>query len=253
MPKTDRIITDPEDKRVINKTQLYIDKATERGIIHRDYLAHCLRWTHICKWVSKLRRKDDFSVLDIGCGDFPFLRTLYTNKMKPRYYLGVDVRDMNGHQGVEPNFEHEFQIVDLIDSVPMCKYDNWDLITFLEVIEHVSKENGIKILSNIRDVMASDTYLFLSTPCFNGKAAANHVYEWEYEELKNQLELMFDVEDHYGTFASQREIEPYMDEHCLNVYERLKDYYDCNYLSTIFAPLYPNGSRNCIWRLRLKK
>jgi hypothetical protein len=31
--------------------------------------------------------------------------------------------------------------------------------------------------------------------------------------------------------------------------EKMKEYYDSNYVSTIFAPLFPEVSRNCIWRL----
>ena len=33
--------------------------------------------------------------------------------------------------------------------------------------------------------------------------------------------------------------------------EYLKDYYDSNLLSVIFAPLYPRYSRNCIWHLKM--
>jgi len=251
MAKKERLEKDGE-KRVSNKTQLYIDNAEERGIIHRDYIAHCLRWSHIVKWMAKLRRRDEFSVLDIGCGDFPFLRTLYTNKIKPHYYLGIDARDMNGRQGVEPNFEHEFEQVDFIDHVPECKYGDWDTIVFLEVIEHVSKESGIKMLENIKTAMGPETVLFISTPCFNGKAASNHVYEWEYEELKAQLESMFEIEDHYGTFASQKDLEPHLSEDEKNVYERMKEYYDSNFISVLMAPLYPQHSRNVIYRCKLK-
>lgn len=252
MAKTERLQKDPEGKRVLNKTQLYIDKATERGIIHRDYLSHCLRWSHICKWIAKLRKRDDFSILDVGCGDFPFLRTLYTNKMKPHYYLGLDARDMDGQQGVAANFENEFKVHDIVDDIPESKYGKWDVIVFLEVIEHMSKENGVKVLENIRNVMNEDTYFFLSTPCFNGKAAANHIYEWKYEELKETLEEMFVIENHYGTFASQRDIEPAMTEDEMKVYSKLKEYYDSNFISIVLAPIHPNRSRNCIWRLRLK-
>ena len=37
----------------IDNTHLSIDQAEERGFIHRDYIAHCLRWTHVAKWMGK--------------------------------------------------------------------------------------------------------------------------------------------------------------------------------------------------------
>jgi 2-polyprenyl-3-methyl-5-hydroxy-6-metoxy-1,4-benzoquinol methylase len=254
MPKFNRLEKDPEGKRVINKTQLYVDKAAERGIFHRDIFAHALRYTHVFKFMSKLRNREEFCILDVGCGDFPLLRTAYTNKVKPKYYLGLDARNMSGKEGVVPNFEHEFMQCDFIDGIPECKYGKWDMIVFLEVIEHVSKENGIKILENIKKVMNPETYFFISTPCFAASSgiAENHTYEWEYEELKGQLESMFTVEAHYGTFASQRDIEKVMSECEREIYERLKEYYDSNFVSILLAPIHPAQSRNCIWRCRIK-
>ena len=35
--------------KAIDKTFLSIDQAETRGFLHRDYIAHCLRWTHVVK------------------------------------------------------------------------------------------------------------------------------------------------------------------------------------------------------------
>lgn len=257
MAKSERLEKDPSEKRVINKTDLQVGKATERGQIHRDYLAHCLRWAHISQWASKLKNKNpDICILDLGCGkEVPLLRVTYVNKIHPRYYAAVDCRKLDFeelHQEMVPNFEHEFIQCDFAQSVPVCKYGQWDLVVFLEALEHNSKEAGIKILENIRTVMNPSTYFFLSTPCFNGEAAANHVYEWGYDELKTQLESMFTVEASYGTFASQRDILPKMSEHEVAIFDKLRDYYDSNTLSVMLSPMFPEASRNAIWRLRLK-
>lgn len=256
MAKAERLEKDENGKQIINKTDLQINKAAERGQIHRDYLSHCARWSHVIKHASKMRKDENFSVLDVGCGqEFPLLRTLYVNKIKPKYYLGSDIRSLSIdelHKIMTPNFEHEFKQCNFIEEIPTCKYGKWHLISFLEVIEHVSKENGIKILQNIKNVMDSDTILFISTPCFNGKAAGNHVYEWEYAELKEQLEKDFIIEANYGTFASQRDIEQNLTECEKEVYEKLKEYYDSNFISIIMAPLYPSFSRNAIWRCKIK-
>ena len=41
----------PNPKRKIDKTMLSIDNAESRGFLHRDYIAHCLRWTHVTKYL----------------------------------------------------------------------------------------------------------------------------------------------------------------------------------------------------------
>ena len=43
----------PDPGRSIDKTHLSIDQAEERGFIHRDYLAHCFRWSHVVKHLGK--------------------------------------------------------------------------------------------------------------------------------------------------------------------------------------------------------
>jgi SAM-dependent methyltransferase len=256
MSKKERLENDGE-KRIINKTDLRTDTATKRVYIHRDYIAHVLRYTHVVKWFQKLKnRKDNLNILDMGCGkEFPILRMCYTNKLKPQYYLGLDIRKLNFdefHKEMKPNFDYEFQQYDFINPLPKCKNGNWDFIIFLEVLEHNSKEAGIKILENIKNIMNPDTIFIMSTPSFNGKAAENHIYEWEYQELKQELEKTFIIENHYGTFASQKDIENVMSDCEKEIYEKLKDYYDSNFLSAVFAPIHPYASRNCLWRLRLK-
>ena len=73
---------------IIDKTQLNIPLAEERQIFHRDYIAHCLRWTHILR-----NANIGEIILDIGCGDAQLAMTFYTNRFKPTLYVGVDIRN----------------------------------------------------------------------------------------------------------------------------------------------------------------
>lgn len=233
---------------VINKTQLSVERALERGLIHRDYIAHCLRWSHIMKYVNP----DESCILDIGCGDFPLMKTLYTNRKHPKLYHGIDIRDMRDKNTIVPNFEWLFsQLNATKDNLPQCKYGEWNIITCFEILEHNEKEDGVKLLSNIKSIMSGNTYLFLSTPCFNGDKANNHVYEWTHDELKVYLESILVIEEHYGTFASKRDIVSQLTSSQLEIYNQLGKYYDSNLTSILLAPLYPQYSRNCLWRCRL--
>ena len=235
-----------------NTTQLYIDRAEDRGIVHRDYLAHCLRWTHIVKY-AKMGQK----ILDVGCGvNIPLAWMMYTNKFKPFMYMGLDYRDK--FEVDVRGFNFPVTLVGNFDVTneahwqnEVLKSNDFDIVTCLEVIEHMPKESGIKLLENLATEV-SGSVIFLSTPCFNGSKAANHIYEWRYDELKAELESMFTIEAHFGTFASQSEILLALNSHERDLFERLRRYYDSNVLSVIFAPLYPSLSRNVMWQLRVK-
>jgi len=77
----------------IDTTYLSIEQAETRGFIHRDYIAHCLRWSHVIKHLSQRGLYRDARILDIGCGkETPLAKTMYTSKMSPvdGYYIGVD-------------------------------------------------------------------------------------------------------------------------------------------------------------------
>ena len=235
-----------------NKTQLYIDKATEREIVHRDYLAHCLRWTHILRFARMGQ-----SILDVGCGvNTPLAMCFYTNKYKPALYRGLDLRTTFEKSQKDYNFPYEllggFDITNGKDWESMSGTHSWNIVTCLEVIEHMPKRAGQQLLENLSCYLPRTATIFLSTPCFNGSKAGNHIYEWGYEELRQELGDLFKIEAHYGTFASQRDIIPGLTAEEARVFSDLKSYYDSNLISILLAPLHPNLSRNCIWRLRTK-
>ena len=79
------------EARLLDKTFLSLDLAEERRLVHRDYIAHCFRWSHVVKFLNQKHRYKDAVVLDVGCGkEMPLAKLLYVNKMTPTYYVGVD-------------------------------------------------------------------------------------------------------------------------------------------------------------------
>lgn len=249
-----------------NTTQLDTQRASRRQTLHRDVLAHHLRWTHIAKFW-----KGDKRVLDIGCGiDAPLCWALYSNGVKPKEYVGVDFRESvikYNKENLKVSFPTTFLAVDSVNNPELIlnnpklfsfdkkgKFQKYDIVTCFEVIEHVPKEDGIKLLKNLSTFITPNGKLFLSTPCYDGKhKAANHIYEWRYIELKEELEKYFNIEAVFGTFASQIDLVDYLTPRETELFEKLKDYYESNMLSVLFAPLYPAQSRNCIWRLSRKE
>ena len=245
--------------RSVDKTFLSVDKAEERGLIHRDYIAHCLRWTHVADYVRKKKRWLEADIVDIGPGkELPLAKTLYVNRTPPKTYTAIDVSKLempemyNKTKWKPPALMGETDVAELSnDRLPFIP----NIVTCFEVIEHVEPAHARKILTRINQWLDPnrDSIAFVSTPNWDPDvgAAANHVNEMDFKALGALLEdLGFGIEAVYGTFASQKDILPRMKDEEVDVFKRLGEYYDSNYLATIFAPLYPGKSRNCIWILR---
>lgn len=287
--------------RTIDKTFLSLDLAEERGLIHRDYIAHCFRWSHTVRFLNQQHRYKDAIILDVGCGkEMPLAKTLYVNKMSPKKYVGVDVNKFDIPEMLkgkkiplsiwtesdfcalhQEDVGHHLERTSARD-VPLPRGLNengvWEdgnnegyalpnVLTCFEVLEHVTPEHCRRMLQHFKEVTSNDCHYFISTPCWNGSAAENHINEMTFAALGGLIEdLKFKIEGVYGTFAS---ISDYQDElsavtihdggggvlattDLRAVFSALRNYYDTNVLSTIFAPLFPNKSRNALWHLTKK-
>ncbi len=263
--------------RQFDKTYLSIDAAEERHLQHRDLICHSLRHSHTIKHLLKNHLYKESIILDVGCGkEMPQAKMLYVNKLTPALYVGVDMNrmeipDMLKGKKIPIRLFTETDICSLgVADVGLEVLDaegrpnghrRPDLITCFEVFEHVVPSYGRKMLEHARDLMEpSRGTILISTPCWNGSAAENHISEHLYLAFGAVLEdVGFSIDAHYGTFASIRDYEDTLrkdsetdDPSVVTIHEafaRLREYYDSNMLAIIFAPLYPQYSRNCLWRL----
>src|SRR6478752_3358418 len=97
-----------ERGKAIDNTHLSIDQAEARGFIHRDYIAHCLRWTHVAKYLQS--KYKDARVLDVGCGvDLPMARLLYSSRLIVNDYVGVEYNKSHKFK-MEPFHSGKFPI-----------------------------------------------------------------------------------------------------------------------------------------------
>jgi len=240
----------------IDNTHLSIDQAEARGFIHRDYIAHCLRWTHVSKYLHLQARYKTARIIDIGCGkDMPLARMLYTSRLAPEKYLGIEYNKMD----IPDMFKNSNFKPDLIAGVDFTTVDQnniagglqYNYSTCFEVLEHVEPIKAIAILDHLPQFLTEDAVSWFSTPCWDEKvgAAANHVNEMTYDAFGSLLEEMgYKILMHWGTFAS---IKDYKDElpryELKEAFDRLREYYDSNYLATVFAPLFPHKARNVLW------
>lgn len=234
----------PREEREVDTTSCRA--STYLNFVHRDYLAHCMRWG----WVSRLIQPGQ-RVLDVGCGVEAMLARVLsgTNFVHGGQYVGVDVNRLTRVMKKPwATYRGEFNFIERYRELGVGQ---WDVVTNLEVIEHVSVELGAEMLTAMRESLSAGGVLYLSTPVFNGRAAQNHVHEYTVPELQAAIEAAgLRVERRFGTFASYPVLKKALaPEHRL-VLEQLREFHGDDLMATWLAPLYPDHSRNCFWVLR---
>jgi 2-polyprenyl-3-methyl-5-hydroxy-6-metoxy-1,4-benzoquinol methylase len=235
--------------RRFDQTQLH---ATHHGkYVHRDYLAHAMRWS----WVGRHLDRDD-RVLDVACGqEIPLMHVLSGSKsLLPSLYVGVDLNSVPfGGSPKWARILEKFNFVDdyekLAEKLPESE-GGFNKIVNFEVIEHMSPPDGEKLLLGLKHWLKEDGKIYLSTPVFDGKAAVNHVHEYEIPELQALIEKVgLKVQQRFGTFMNAQAIKAQALGQDWLTYQRLLDYHGHDTLSTFLAPLYPDASRNNLWVL----
>ena len=231
------------------QSQLLVSEEALKGkaSIHRDYLAHVYRWQYVVKILAKGERHKSTYILDVGCGyDIPLYRILTGNRRGPAHYTGVDIAKIR-----EPDY-HCSTPRTLLSHTPIhtVEAETYNFITCFEMLEHVPLEYAKKTLKHLHSISTSDATLVLSTPVFNEKVgmANNHINEMTRECLMDMMrEAGWTIIHNYGTFASQRDYKPHLTHSELELYMKLAEYHHVDVLATIFAPLYPEHSRNNLW------
>jgi site-specific DNA-cytosine methylase len=214
--------------------------------VHRDYAAHFFRWGFTRNFISQRT-----SVLEVGCGvDAPLVKSLVGayGDCVPSRYVGVDLNRLGDKMPRRPwaKWHGEFNFIERGHELGL-----FDVIVCLEVIEHMTRAHGDELLTALRGALEPDGVLLLSTPVFNGIAAANHLHEYEIPELRGAIEAAgLRVERRFGTFASLPDVKRVATPEQVATLTALNEYYSTDVTACFLAPLYPDAARNNLWVLR---
>jgi SAM-dependent methyltransferase len=187
----------------------------------------------------------------------PLAKLLYSNRMSGANYYGFDINEIyipDMLQKAVDNGKMNVHAIGKCDATRMDINVKADIITCFEVFEHMVPSKARDLVYNMYRVAAPGAHMFFSTPNWNGKAAANHINETNWQAVGTLLEEAgWEIQDYYGTFASIADYKDKLSECELDIFERLREYYDTNVLATIMAPLYPRQSRNILWHCTASK
>lgn len=231
--------------RLYDKTSL---KVTKYDGLHRDYIAHAFRWGFIS---TRLVKQQVTRVLDIGCGtDCPLSKLLSSRIIfVPKSYLGVDLNNFKPPFNFKwaswrPGFNFSEQWRELEPA-------RYDLITCLEVVEHMRMESVRELLQGAVALLAPGGRLVVSTPVANGRPAKNHINECTIPQLLAEFTAAdWIVDKRFGTFANINDIKKVASPEHRAVMDQLRCYYGDEVISCFLAPLYADSSRNNIWIMK---
>jgi 2-polyprenyl-3-methyl-5-hydroxy-6-metoxy-1,4-benzoquinol methylase len=248
-------------EQVYDKTQLHMLQGMNLMRIHRDYLAHAIRYEFLIQRIKQ--SGPEAMVLDIGCGDVPLMRAMRSSMLRPRFYLGVDVRPRmiekvtTYYRDHKVHFPFDVRYMDFTEADPKLLGLKWTQVVCLEVIEHMPRGRGEMLLQNIKSALSQGGTGYISTPCFDGsRKAQHHRYEWDRSELENALiQLGFKIENVWGTFGNVHDLKRVLTPEEKAVWNGLSQanggYYGSIALSLIFSPLHPEAARNCVWEVQV--
>ncbi len=219
-------------------------------IAHRDYAAHWFRWGFAARFC-----KQDMRVLDIGCGpDQTLPMVLRTSQAHvPSLYVGVDLNHLTRKTGMAWTRIHDkFNYVDDWKKLKKEHGGDFDVIVCFEVIEHMKREDGLRLLQSIRAMLAPDGVALVSTPVYNERhMAANHVHEYRFQEMREVVaEAGLEVDRVHGTFMTAAAIKRVASPEERRLVDELSRFYSWDVLANFLAPKYPEASSNCCWVLR---
>ena len=246
-----------------------------------DELAHMSRFDKIAtlciEEAKRLERPIDG--FEVGCGECWTLRNLYKAYVIKksdviRSYYGYDIdpacelenpfwsnaggllKDSTWFK----NFNGEIRIQDLtVNPVFDLEDESIDFFWSTEVIEHMGREFVPAWLDDVARVMRKGALGYVSTPNHDGsndKLPEDHVYEWGFLELKEELERNFIIESVVGTFIQIPKLRKALREDpngwTADQYEMLEQRYGRQFLRMAAAVFYPEVANNCAWVLRKK-
>jgi len=243
------------DEASYDKTQLSMLQGMNLMRIHRDYLAHAIRYEFL---IGRIKAEGEHAmVLDIGCADVPLMRAMRSSMLRPALYYGVDVRPnlitkvKDYYATHRVHFPFEVEYMDFTQAPQTLLDQPWTQVVCLEVIEHMPQGRGEMLLKNIQRALSSGGKGYVSTPVFDGKRKAkHHRYEWKGEELKLAIQNAgLNVLNRWGTFGNIYDLKKVLTPEEKLVWDKLSSYYGPIALSLIFSPNHPEAARNSIWEV----
>lgn len=130
------------------------------------------------------------SLLDVGCGDGRFLREA-TKRYPELETLGIDYSENAVLFAKAFNPDIEYSCIDIAAAKLARKFD---VITMIEVLEHIPPDEIPRFLRGVSSSMNENSKLVITVPHLNKKIIDKHYQHFSVDTLRKTLEPVFNVE-----------------------------------------------------------
>ena len=146
--------------------------------------------------LSKIANQPFESILDFGCGDGRFLNILYGIYGEGKKYYGVDISERAIAFANAFNFDSniKFTSKNIID---YKLKNNFDLITSIEVIEHINPEMLNHVIGRLTNLLRVSGKLILTCPHVNKKLNSKHFQHFSKDGIKKILGESYKIQFYY--------------------------------------------------------
>ncbi|MEW6684670.1 MAG: methyltransferase domain-containing protein [Candidatus Edwardsbacteria bacterium] len=126
------------------------------------------------------------SVLDLGCGKISNLRFLNKNI----YLYGIDAYEKDINNSKSLKIHNEYIIDNILNVDRYFQNNSVDACVALDVIEHLTKDNGLLLIKKIEQIAKKKIIIFTPNGFLPQKSNEEgdyqeHLSGWEVDEMKN--------------------------------------------------------------------
>lgn len=232
--------------------------------------------------VLKYIKSSNMNIIDIGCDDAFVRKMIHSGTYySGTNYIGIDIKkkylEKASNKMPKCNTPAIFLSHDLYEGLPFIKKNTIDLVIFMEVIEHMEQDYGIKMLKDIKRCLKPGGICFISQPNhdpslwyvirkFREKGYPWHLREYTYEEFVKICEkLDFEIIDTYGNLSQKRRLIKSINENkhnfanfkinskqVLKIFNRLCDMMGPEIPTQVFGQLYKDSCGGIVYVLKKK-
>lgn len=182
----------------------YYDKVAQEGTGVRRYW-HVYKFSYVIEKIRALGAQDmRLKVVDLGCGPGTFLSLL--SKATPIQGLGVDIAQNQIAYASQTygNENLKFTQASLFDESLKPQLQEADVVTLIEVIEHVHLNEAMAILKFLKQTMKPNAHLLVTTP--------NYLSAWPILEQVVNYVSEVNYEDQHLTKLNRRKLQRLLEE-----------------------------------------
>lgn len=130
--------------------------------------------------------KDCDTVLDLGCGDSSLIQNL---KVRKEYTVGVDIFPEYINKSKRKKIHDKYFIIDITNIDYIYNQETFDCIILMDVIEHLTKQVGIKIIKKMVQIAKKKIIVFTPNGFLQQKEYHNNIYQihrsgWKIKDFK---------------------------------------------------------------------